>query len=607
MKIRKFFVLCATIILTVCISSLISTSTSAASNKYYIKVNKGTNVVTIYKSNGTPYKSMICSTGTATPTGTYYTPAKYRWRTLMGPSYGQYSTRVVNGILFHSVWYYTNGNKSTMSVKEYNKLGTTCSHGCIRLMVKDSKWIYDNCPLGTKVIIFNGTSSDDPLGKPKLSKINTGTKMSWDPTDPDSSNPWRSKKPTITVNKTKVSIKSTFKIKNYITVKDSLGNKITSGITMTGKVNTSKVGSYTVKVKVKDWLGHTTTKKITFKVVDDKKPTISGAKNRSALAMNNTYNLLSGVTAKSAAGKSLTSKIKVTVKNSSGSSVKVTNGKVKFTKAGTYKVTYKVTGTNKKTATKTVTYKVINKQVKLSVKSSVTLEYGSSYNAYDYVTSLKSYKGAALNIKKNVTYKSTVKKTTLGTYKITYTATQSSKSYTKVTKTTTVKVVNKKAPVISGVPTSNITLNVGDSYELKSGITAAAYTGTSLTKYLVVYVNGTATTDTYLDTSEPGTYVVEYSVTIPGGKTTTKSFSITVNSKLDEEVMEAAVTELTEYYNDINPSDYTTENYKAVTAYYNEALALLEAAVSNDSIAQIVADCKANIEAVPTISYGPLV
>lgn len=607
MKIKKFLLLCAAIVLTVGISAAASTSADAASSKYYIKVNKGTNVVTIYKSDGTPYKSMICSTGTATPTGTFYTPAKYRWKTLMGPSYGQYSTRVVNGILFHSVWYYTNGDKSTMSVKEYNKLGTTCSHGCIRLMVKDAKWIYNNCPLGTKVIIFNGSSKDDPLGKPTLSKINTGTKMAWDPTDSDSNNPWHSKKPTITVNKKTVSINSTFKIKNYITVKDSLGNKITSGITTSGKVNTSKVGSYTVKVTVKDWLGHKATKKITFKVVDDKKPTISGAKNKSNLAMNNTYNLLSGVTAKSAAGKNLTSKIKVSVKNSSGSSVKVTNGKVKFTKAGTYKVTYKVTGTNKKTATKTVTYKVVNKQVKLSVKSSVNLEYGSSYNAYDYVTSLKSYKGNALSIKKNVTYKSTVKTTTLGTYKIKYTATQSGLAYTKVTKTTTVNVVNKKAPVISGVPESDITLQAGDSYDLTSGITAAAYTGTDLTKYLVVYVNGVETSDAYLDTSEAGTYVIKYSVTIPGGKTTTASFTVTVEAELDEAVREAAIAELNEYYANINSSDYTAQNYQTITAYYEEALTALEAAVSNNEIAQIVADCKENIAAISTISYGPLV
>ena len=88
----------------------------------------------------------------------------------MGPSYGQYCSRIHGGILFHSVWYYRNGDPSSMSAKEYNKLGTTASHGCVRLMVADAKWIYDNVPSGSKVIIYN-SSNPGPLGKPKALKI----------------------------------------------------------------------------------------------------------------------------------------------------------------------------------------------------------------------------------------------------------------------------------------------------------------------------------------------------------------------------------------------------------------------------------------------------
>ena len=97
------------------------------------------------------YKRFICSTGNDTPYGTYYTPAKYRWKELMGPSYGQYSTRIVGGILFHSVPY-KKRNPYTLSANAFNQLGTTCSHGCIRLMCIDAKWIYDNCGLGTRVV-----------------------------------------------------------------------------------------------------------------------------------------------------------------------------------------------------------------------------------------------------------------------------------------------------------------------------------------------------------------------------------------------------------------------------------------------------------------------
>ena len=78
----------------------------AATGDYYIKINKGTNVVTVYKQDGTPYTAFTCSIGYATPVGTFHTMARYRWWTLDGPSYGQYCTRITGSILFHSVWYY---------------------------------------------------------------------------------------------------------------------------------------------------------------------------------------------------------------------------------------------------------------------------------------------------------------------------------------------------------------------------------------------------------------------------------------------------------------------------------------------------------------------
>lgn len=153
-------------------------------SSYVLRVNKSTNVVTVLAANGTgdyniAYKRFVCSTGNGTPYGTYYTPVKYRWRYLVGPSYGQYCTRIVNGILFHSLPY-GQQNPYTLQTSEFNKLGTTCSHGCVRLMCRDAKWIYDNCSLGTRVDIISGK---DPLSKPTAPKISTS--QTWDPTDPN--------------------------------------------------------------------------------------------------------------------------------------------------------------------------------------------------------------------------------------------------------------------------------------------------------------------------------------------------------------------------------------------------------------------------------------
>ena len=172
--------------------------------KYFIRVNYGQNVVTIYTkdSNGeytVPYKAMVCSTGTATPrSGTYTIPSgtysRGTWGYMFGDVWAQYFTRIKGSILFHSVPY-TERNKWSLEYWEYDKLGTAASMGCIRLTVQDAKWIYNNCPAGTKVEFYTD-SNPGPLGKPTAQKISEDEAVrGWDPTDPDSNNPWRTYTP----------------------------------------------------------------------------------------------------------------------------------------------------------------------------------------------------------------------------------------------------------------------------------------------------------------------------------------------------------------------------------------------------------------------------
>lgn len=183
------------LILTVVIVLFYASFAGAYTNPYKITVNKATNCVTVYKLNGAgnyePYKAMICSVGAnnATPSGTYKTQIKYRWRPLFGDVYGQYATRIQGDILFHSVYYKTT-SPDTLKTEEYNKLGTSASMGCVRLTAADAKWIYDNCPIGTEVnIVENGT---DPIARPKFMYLGpNATYPNWDPTDPDENNPWK--------------------------------------------------------------------------------------------------------------------------------------------------------------------------------------------------------------------------------------------------------------------------------------------------------------------------------------------------------------------------------------------------------------------------------
>ncbi len=160
---------------------------------YYIKINRKQNVVMVYGLENGEYTKLVkvftCSTGKATPVGTFNTTDKYEWRPLFGDVYGQYATRITGSILFHSVPY-TKQSKDSLEWEEYNKLGTPASMGCIRLQVADVKWIYDNCPKGTTVTIYDSDSLDG-IEKPTIKLIDGNSQnKGWDPTDPDPLNPW---------------------------------------------------------------------------------------------------------------------------------------------------------------------------------------------------------------------------------------------------------------------------------------------------------------------------------------------------------------------------------------------------------------------------------
>lgn len=171
-------------------------STPTSNGKpYYIKVNYLANVVTVYglDENGAytvPIKAMVCSTGTSTPkSGKYKAGARYRWLSLFGGVHGQYATQIVGNILFHSVPYLKKYDPASLEYWEYDKLGTAASMGCIRLSVIDAKWIYENIANGT-IVEFYSDSNPGPLGKPYAKKISDNENRNWDPTDPDSNNPW---------------------------------------------------------------------------------------------------------------------------------------------------------------------------------------------------------------------------------------------------------------------------------------------------------------------------------------------------------------------------------------------------------------------------------
>lgn len=161
--------------------------TKTQKEKYVIRVNRTASCVTVYAKDGMkgytiPVVAFVCSAGKDTPTGTFTIKDKLRWHELMGPCWGQWCMHLTVDILFHSVYYDKDRDNKSLNVAAYNRLGTMASHGCVRMTAGDCKWIYDNCNVGTKVIIYNNKKNPGPFDKPVAKKLSAN--HTWDPTDP---------------------------------------------------------------------------------------------------------------------------------------------------------------------------------------------------------------------------------------------------------------------------------------------------------------------------------------------------------------------------------------------------------------------------------------
>lgn len=180
--------------------------TTATVLPYQILVNRAANCVTVYAPDETgaytiPVRSFACSCGrqdgSETPLGVYTTSDYYPWRLMVDGSYAQYAIRFNKGIMFHSVPYYTQ-SPDNMEKEQYNLLGDFASLGCVRLAASDVKWIYENCPQGTTVIVYDDAENPGPLGKPVTMQVSPEHPFAgWDPTDDNELNPWNLIKPSL--------------------------------------------------------------------------------------------------------------------------------------------------------------------------------------------------------------------------------------------------------------------------------------------------------------------------------------------------------------------------------------------------------------------------
>ena len=177
-------------------------------NEYYVKVNRSQNVVMVYAlDRDGEYtklaKTYVASTGapeSQTPLGTFKVSDRFEALYLVGNVWGHYAVRIDGPIFFHSVPYFTKGEPhwDNLEYLEYNKLGEGASAGCVRLAVRDAKWVFENILAGTVVEIFDADELPEGVVKPVPIKIDTeSANRGWDPTDPDENNPWNVKTPVV--------------------------------------------------------------------------------------------------------------------------------------------------------------------------------------------------------------------------------------------------------------------------------------------------------------------------------------------------------------------------------------------------------------------------
>ena len=146
--------------------------------------------------------------------------------------------------------------------------------------------------------------------------------------------------------------------------------------------------------------------------------------------------------------------------------------------------------------------------------SDKSIYVGDSFDPKANVTASDAEDGNITN--KIVVTENTVNVNAAGTYKVTYSVTDSNNN--TVTKSINVVVKENNAPVINA---SDNTIYVGDNFDPKTGVTANDVEDGDLTNKIVV-------TENTVNTEVKGTYKVVYSVTDSKNKTTTKEITIEV-------------------------------------------------------------------------------
>ncbi len=145
---------------------------TADADTYCVEVDVTNQITTVYRATDRRIvRQMLCSTGIEnyTPLGTFRMEQtrpltdRMEWYYITKfKCYVKFATRIKGGILFHSIPY-ARKDMQTIDQEALAQLGTKASHGCIRLLWEDARWISEHCPVGTTVKIFTGAAKKTAL------------------------------------------------------------------------------------------------------------------------------------------------------------------------------------------------------------------------------------------------------------------------------------------------------------------------------------------------------------------------------------------------------------------------------------------------------------
>ena len=127
---------------------------------YIVIVDRAAHRVGVFKgskynwADAKYYKCCVGKPSTPTISGTYYIKSRGKYFDTGTKGRCWYFTQINGNYLFHSVIY--DRQNSPKRIID-NSMDAAVSHGCVRLDLENAKWIYDNIPKNTKVIIYSSS------------------------------------------------------------------------------------------------------------------------------------------------------------------------------------------------------------------------------------------------------------------------------------------------------------------------------------------------------------------------------------------------------------------------------------------------------------------